>query len=86
MGQDVDGNYVNDFPEKILIWGKWAILGLKMAHLHNFGSALRIFFENWHNERGQEVHGNHINGFLEKILILSKWCIVITLEPLRGFI
>ena len=31
--------------EKKLVWGKWTILGPKMAHPHNFGSAVRIFFK-----------------------------------------
>ena len=25
-GQEVHGTYINGFPEKILIWGKWAVL------------------------------------------------------------
>ena len=33
------------FPKKSFLVGKWAILGLKMAHLHNSVSALRIFFK-----------------------------------------
>ena len=31
--------------QKKIIWGKWDILGPKMAHPHNFGSAPRIFFK-----------------------------------------
>ena len=38
---------MNYFSQKILVWGKWTILGLilgsKMAHTHNSGSTLRIF-------------------------------------------
>ena len=33
------------FLKKNLIWGKLAILGLKMAHPHNSGSTLRIFLK-----------------------------------------
>ena len=44
-----------------------------MVHLHNFGSALRIFLKFSTNERGQQVHGNYMNGFSEKILIWGKW-------------
>ena len=33
------------FSKKILVWGKRTILGPKMEHPHNFGSALRIFFK-----------------------------------------
>ena len=47
-----------------------------MVHLYNFGSALRIFFEILHHERGQEVHGNYFNVFSEKILIWGKWAIL----------
>ena len=32
------------FQKKIL-WGRWTILGPKMAHPHNSGSALRIFLK-----------------------------------------
>ena len=37
-------NHINGFHEKIVIWGKWAILGLKMACLHNSRSVLIICF------------------------------------------
>ena len=62
-----NGTYIVSL-KKILIWGKWAILGLKMAHPHNFGSTLRIFFffEVLHNEKGQEVYGTYIYGFSGK--------------------
>ena len=32
--------------------GKWAILGLEMAHPHNSGSAVRIFLKFCTMERG----------------------------------
>ena len=35
----------NRFFEKILIWGKGAILGPEMVHSHNSGSAGRIFLK-----------------------------------------
>ena len=31
--------------QKNFVHDKWAILGLKMAHLHNSGSALRIYLK-----------------------------------------
>lgn len=37
-GQEVDPNYVNCFPEKILVCGIWAILDPKL--IHTSGSAL----------------------------------------------
>ena len=36
-------NNIKDFSKKILVWGKWTILGPEMAHPHNYGSAPRIF-------------------------------------------
>ena len=51
------------FLKKILIWGKCAILDLKIVQCRNS----KDFFEILHNERGQEVHGTYINGFPEKI-------------------
>ena len=41
--QLVDQEYVLTFSKKIFLWGKWLILGPKMAHGHNFGSVLRFF-------------------------------------------
>ena len=61
---------------KIFSFGdKQAILDLKMAHPHDFGFRLRIFFEILQNERGQELHGNYMSGFSEKILIWGEWVI-----------
>ena len=31
------------FSKKKFVWGKWAILGAKMAHSHNSGLARRVF-------------------------------------------
>ena len=41
--------------KKMFGWrgAKWTILGSKMTHSHNSGSAVRIFFLNLHNENGQ---------------------------------
>ena len=35
MGQQVYGNYVIGFSEKILVWPKWDMVGLKMKPPHN---------------------------------------------------
>ena len=77
---------------KIFSFGdKQAILDLKMAHPHDFGFRLRIFFEILQNERSQELHESYNNGFSEKILIWRnwailgpKWCILVTLDPFHG--
>ena len=37
--------YNNGLFQKIFVHDKWAILGPKMAHPHNSGSALRIFLK-----------------------------------------
>ena len=53
--------------KKKFVHGKWAILGLIMAHPHNSGLALRMFFFLiLQNERGQEVHEHFISCFLRK--------------------
>ena len=45
--------------------------GPEMAHPHNFGSTLRIFFF-LHNEKGQEVYGTYIYGFSSKNSYLGQ--------------
>ena len=52
MGQYVDENNTNDFSQKILVWAKWTILDPKMAHPHNSGLVLSVFFKILHNEWG----------------------------------
>ena len=37
----MDENDINNFQKKN-VWGKWNILGPKMVHHHNSGSAARI--------------------------------------------
>ena len=49
------------FSEKILIWEK-------MAHPHNSGSVVRIFFKILHNERSQKVEMKMISIFSKKKL------------------
>ena len=36
---------VNSSYQKIFVQGKWAILGMKMAHPHNSGSVVRIVLQ-----------------------------------------
>ena len=64
--QEGHGNYINGFSKKILIWGKWDILDLKMGCLNDFGSTQRIFLKILHNIRGQEVHENYLIVFLKQ--------------------
>ena len=45
-------NDINNFQKKF-VWGKWTILGMKMAHPHSSGSAVRFFLKILHNEKGQ---------------------------------
>ena len=62
MAKNVLGK--SDFSEKILIQGKWAILGLKTARAHNFGSALRIFLKFCTMER--------VKRYMEIIIVFLK--------------
>ena len=41
--QAVDQNYINAFSKKVLVQGKWSILGVKILQPHNSGSTLTIF-------------------------------------------
>ena len=45
---------------------KWAILGPKMMHPHNSGSAVRIFLKFLHNKGSQWVDENDINILKKK--------------------
>ena len=60
--------FTNGFSKKIC-HGKRVILSLKMAHPHNFESALRIFFEFC---TVKEAERSYINTFPEKILVWDK--------------
>ena len=44
-GQEVDESNDNGLYQKNFVHDKWAILGPKVAHPHNFGWALRIFLK-----------------------------------------
>ena len=50
----------------MLVWGKSTILHLKMAHPHNSGLALRVFFKNFVQWMGLIVHRSYINGLSKK--------------------
>ena len=45
MGQQKDENNINDFSQKILVWGKSTIFDPKMPHPHNSGLAVRVCFK-----------------------------------------
>ena len=65
-GQEVHGNYVNGFSEKIIVWPKWAILSPKLMCLHNpiISNNISPILQ---NVRSQEVHEINLNGFLKKV-------------------
>ena len=74
---------INSFSEKNSHLGKWAILGSKITHPHNSGSAGRIFLTFC------TMKGVDINTFPKKILFganepfwAQKWGILITLDLL----
>ena len=66
-----DQTYFNNFSEEILVWSKWAILGPKIMHYLNSGSAQRFFFEYF----GQWKQ--HIFSFFfltaQNLAFLIKW-------------
>ena len=87
---DVRSPY-GDVHEKIICQAKQAILGLKMERLHNFGPALRTFFEILHNKRSLELHGIYI-VFLKKFSFRANgpfWALKMAhpqnFDPLEGF-
>ena len=51
---------INDFPQKVLVWDKWAILDPEWRILTNLDLICLM------NESGQERYGNYVNGFSEK--------------------
>ena len=63
------------FFKKVFVWGKWTILGPKMVHPHNSGSAVRIF-EIFHNEKSQQVDESNNNGLYQKSFVQDKWAIL----------
>ena len=48
------------------------MLDPKMAHPHNSGSAVRIFFLILHNEKGQQLDESNNNGLYQKKLVQDK--------------
>ena len=67
-GQQVDENDFNNIFQKNFVWGKWTILGPKMAHPHNSRSFVR-YFKILLNERGWWIHENCISCFLRRNFI-----------------
>ena len=54
------------FSQKMLAWGKSTILDPEMAHPHDCGLTLRVFFRNFAQWMGLIVHRSHINDLSEK--------------------
>ena len=46
-------DFINTFPEKVVVWDKWTNLGPDIGLPHNSGSALRVFFRILYTERGR---------------------------------
>lgn len=85
-------NFNNGFSEKILCHAKQAILGVKMACLHNFGSAERIFLTFCTIKGAKKFMKTMLKVFLKKFLFgvsvpfwAKKWCVLTTLDQLEGF-
>ena len=82
---------INGFSGKIIFRGKRAILGLKMAHPHNLGSALMIFLK-FCTMEGAKSYIEIILFFLKKNHLgqigyfrPKKWWVPITLDSLKDF-
>ena len=67
------------FKKKPLLLGNLAVLGPKIMHPHNSGSASMIFKKIFINERDQQVHKNHVDSFSKKILVYPK-CVMVGLK------
>ena len=77
------------FLKKILIWGKWAILGLEMACPYNSGSTLKIFLKFFAMKGVKKYMKLILMVFMKKssfwgkwVILTQKWHIIITLDPL----
>ena len=76
-GQEVHGNYINNFSEENLILDKWAILDLKMVRPDNSESILRMFLK-FCLVKGSKRHMDLHNCFCKKDLIEVKLVIVVS--------
>ena len=59
------------FPKKSFVQWKWATLGMKMVHPHNFGFTIRIVLKFCKMKRTKRFMENHFDGLLEKKNILG---------------
>ena len=57
--------FTNEFSEKNYFGGETGLLGLKMVHPHNFGSALRIFLKFCTMQEAKRYI--ELNGFPKKV-------------------
>ena len=81
--------FINRLSEKNSHLGKLAILGPKIAHPHNSGSARRIFLK-FSTMKGASRHMRVILIIFQKKFLFGangpfyaqKWHILITLDPL----
>ena len=87
-GQEVHGNYINGFREKISFGAK-DHFGPKMARRHNSGSTLRIFLKFCIMKGAKRYMKIILMVSLKKISFCAdgpfwaqKWCDFITLDPL----
>ena len=85
-------NLINLFSEKNSHLGKWAILGPKMVHPHNSGSAVRIFLKSCTMKESNSKMKMILIIFSQKKFVWGKgtifgpkWCILITQDLPQEF-
>ena len=61
------------FPKKSFVQWKWATLGMKMVHPHNFGFTIRIVLKFCKMKRTKRFMENHFDGLLEKKKHFGGW-------------
>ena len=90
-GQEIYENYINGFSKKNLIQGNWSILGPKITHCRNSGSAPTIFLKFCLIKRIKRYMKSMSLVFLKKVFRASgpfwvqKWHADISLYPLSWF-
>ena len=71
-----EARLINRFSEKNSHLGEWAILGPKIAHPHNSGSAGRIFFKIWAMKEGKRKMRVILKIFKKKKKNWGKWTVL----------
>ena len=84
--QQIHGNYINGFSEKIL-FGADGLFRTQNGSSSQLWIRCKDCLTVLHYERGQGKHRNYVNGFSGKknpirgnlVILTQKWCVLITL-------